>query len=153
MFVRIFPSKSINSFLIVYRLLNRSSLYTPFSSIFLKLSFTAATSSWQVMPYKVSLVFRTFTDIVPINANLNRECRHSYVDIYTSVVCFLFFFSSSPHSTTKQTKQSREDKDKNKRNKRRQEQTTFHTSQLAKRTAVNRLVTAKGKWILRIQYL
>ena len=45
MFVRIFPSKSIDSFIIVYRSLNRSSLYTPFSSIFLKLSFTAATSS------------------------------------------------------------------------------------------------------------
>ena len=46
MFVRIFPSKSIVSFIVVYRSLNRSALYTPFSSIFLKLSFTAATSSW-----------------------------------------------------------------------------------------------------------
>ena len=46
MFVIIFPSKSSVSFIAVYRLLNRSALYTPFSSIFLKLSFTAATSSW-----------------------------------------------------------------------------------------------------------
>ena len=45
MFVRIFPSKSIVSFIVVYRSLNRSVLYTPFSSILLKLSFTAATSS------------------------------------------------------------------------------------------------------------
>ena len=46
MFVMIFPSKLIVSFIVVYRSLNRSALYTPFSSIFLKLSFTAATSSW-----------------------------------------------------------------------------------------------------------
>ena len=33
MFVRIFPSKSIVSFIVVYRSLNKSALYTPFSSI------------------------------------------------------------------------------------------------------------------------
>ena len=33
-------------YFIFYRSLNKSALYTPFSSIFLKLSFTAATSSW-----------------------------------------------------------------------------------------------------------
>ena len=33
-------------YFIFYRSLNRSALYTPFSSIFRKLSFTAATSSW-----------------------------------------------------------------------------------------------------------
>ena len=33
-------------FIVIYRSLNRSALYTPFANIFLKLSFTAATSSW-----------------------------------------------------------------------------------------------------------
>ena len=42
--MRIFPSKSIVSFIIVYRSLNKSALYTPSANIFLKLSFTAATS-------------------------------------------------------------------------------------------------------------
>ena len=46
MFVRIFPSKLTIPFITFYRSLNRSALYTPFSNIFLKLSFTAATSSW-----------------------------------------------------------------------------------------------------------
>lgn len=44
-FLRINLNKSIVPFIMFYRLLNKSALYTPFSSIFLKLFFTAATSS------------------------------------------------------------------------------------------------------------
>ena len=48
-----------------YRSLNKSDLYTPFSSIFLKLSFTLWLQHPRDRPYHVSLVFSTFTDIFP----------------------------------------------------------------------------------------
>ena len=52
-----------------YRSANKSSLYIPSSNIFLKLFFTASTSSLYVIPYQVSLLRNTFTDILSCSSN------------------------------------------------------------------------------------
>ena len=67
--VIIFPSKSIVSFIAVYRSLNRSALYTPFFSIFLKLSFTVTTSLMIGHAIPCIIGFQNFTDILPCSNN------------------------------------------------------------------------------------
>ncbi len=67
---------------VYHKSLNKSALYTPFSNIFLE-AVTAATSSWQLMPYQTSESFHLFLSNHPrsnfyyglISHTANRHCN------------------------------------------------------------------------------
>lgn len=80
-----YPASSNLYTLTYYKSGNRSSLYTSVFSISSKLSFTVTTSSLYVIPYQVSLLRNTLTDILfsannsPINKSWNQIFRFHWI--------------------------------------------------------------------------